>query len=127
MDDIDQYFDDAACDAFVQGMNFDMGGTGASLDETGKREFGNTLLESDETLYASLIGPNYEKEIKEGWFSKLSEEETIHLLENSELSGVFFAKDTQVIRDFLIENLHKDKYSHTDLLVITRMLIKTNI
>ena len=58
MDDLDAYFDDAACDAFVSQLNFD------GFEGNEKQEYAAKLIENDELLLSSLGGkPEEEKKL----------------------------------------------------------------
>ena len=62
MDDLDNFFGDDAADAFVNGLKFDMNDPN-NMNTEGrevKHEFAQALLDSDDLLYNSLFGDNYE-------------------------------------------------------------------
>ena len=58
MDDLDAYFGDDACDAFVSGLKVD------DCDGLDKQGYAQKLIENDDLLLASLAGkPEEQKKI----------------------------------------------------------------
>ncbi len=130
MDDLDAYFDDAACDAFVSQLTFD------AFEGNEKVEFAAKLMENDELLLGSLSGKAEEqkklgkvvvKKSNNASYSKLPLKELVSVIFSSELAGVFYPKDQIYINNFILDNRKKDTYEKQDLLDLTRMLIKTSI
>ena len=122
MDDIDDFFGDDACDAFVSGIKFEA--PSQSDDADSKKEMIKSLLENEELLIQSLLGQNAEEETKKGKFSGLSETKTVEILKESEPAGHLYSKDTAFLSMFIKDNRRKDSYQRSDLLDIARMLIK---
>lgn len=96
MDDLDNYFDDAACDAFVSQLTFD------AFEGNEKQEFAAKLIENDELLLGSLAGKPEEqkkfgkvmvKKSNNAAYSKMPIKEMVTVMVNSELAGVFYPKD----------------------------------
>jgi hypothetical protein len=68
MDDLDAYFGDDACDAFVSGLTFD------NFDGLDKKGFAQKLIENDDLLLLSLAGkPEEQKKIGKVMVSKGSD------------------------------------------------------
>lgn len=65
MDDIDNFFGEDACDAFVSGIKFDVDG-----DVEGKKDFAKDLIDNEDMLLQSILGSNYE--MKEGKLIKMT-------------------------------------------------------
>jgi len=75
MDHIDDFFNDAAVNAFANGINVDVSGiVGGVEDEESRKELAQALLESDEMLLSSLLGDGYEEDLKTGKYSHLTVE-----------------------------------------------------
>jgi hypothetical protein len=119
MDDIDNYFGEDACDAFVSGIKID------GLDDGDKREFAKNLIENEDMLKQSVLGANYE--MKEGTFIKMTPQSVVDTLVGCELAGIMYPKDKNLVQSFITENRRKDNYNKQDLLDIAKMLIKRNI
>lgn len=69
----------------------------------------------------------YEEDLKNGKFEKMSIESVIDLLEQSELSHMYYPKDKKVIRDFVLSQRKKDVYNHQDIIAVTKELIKAHM
>jgi hypothetical protein len=65
MDDIDNFFGEEACDAFVSGIKIEPG-------QEDREEVAKQLIENEEMLTYSLLGPNAEEDSKKGKYSGLS-------------------------------------------------------
>jgi hypothetical protein len=105
MDDLDNFFGQDACNAFVAGMQFDYMHTEEA--EENKKEFAQALIENDDLLLSSLYGQNYESDIKAGKFNKMSLDGMSSQLFGCELCGMFYPKDRKVIED-LIKDMKGD-------------------
>ena len=130
MDDLDAYFDDEACDAFVSQITFD------AFEGDEKHQFAAKLIENDELLLGSLAGKPEEqkkfgkvvvKKSAPAAYTKMPIKDLVNVIFNSELAGVFYPKDQVFINNFVLDNRKKDNYEKQDLLDLTRMLIKTSI
>ncbi|CDW79530.1 UNKNOWN [Stylonychia lemnae] len=128
MNNIDDFFSDAAVNAFVSGIDVDVTGiTGGPTDDEGKRELAEALLESDEMLLSSLLGQEFEKDIKAGKYSHLTLDQVAEILYQSELASMMYPKDKTIINGFLTDNKNQQEYHDQDLIDITRMFIKLQI
>jgi hypothetical protein len=130
MDDLDDYFGDEACDAFVSGLKFD------NFDGLDKQGFAQKLIENDDLLLHSLAGkPEEQKKIgkvmvskgSDSQFQKMTLKELVVAIQRCELSGHMYPKDEMYINNFVLDNRKKDTYTKQDILDLTRMLIKMNI
>ncbi len=104
MDDIDAFFTEEACQAFLSGVNVDVSGIVGADDQESKKDFAQALMENDDLAYGSLIGDGYENNLKAGKYNKLSLDEVVDIFSKSEMADTFFPKDKAAITDFINDN-----------------------
>lgn len=105
MDDLDQFVDDAAVNAFVAGIHVDVSDiTGGAGDDASRMELASALLEDDEMLASAVFGEHYEQDLKAGKYSKLSADEVAKVMNECELAIMLYPQNLERIQEFIKDN-----------------------